>query len=53
MYQVDVYSKEPYEKIDSFMLKAASQLDATIEAANRVRTEYDNATVGKIIKVFQ
>lgn len=53
MYQIDVYSKKPYRQIDSFVLKAASHLDATIEAANRVRTEYNNATVGKIVKVSQ
>lgn len=53
MYQVDVYSKTPYEQIDSFILKASSHLDATIEAAKRVRAEYENATVGKIIKVVQ
>lgn len=51
MYQVDVYSKKPYRQIDSFMLKAASHLDATIEAANRVRAEYENAIVGKIVRV--
>lgn len=53
MYQIDVYSKQPYRQIDSFILKASSHLEATIEAAKRVRTEYKNATVGKIIKVSQ